>query len=147
MAKKEMQGLAESALKQFGLLGVVVAHRLGPVPISEASVVIVTVSAHRKEALTACQVKRMWCLRSHICSCCSFRGGVTDSNACGISPASMISLFLLFFLDPSFQFLIDELKATVPIWKKEFYADGSIAPQWKANCEACGRKKSSDPHS
>jgi molybdopterin synthase catalytic subunit len=30
--------------------------------------------------------------------------------------------------------LIDELKRTVPIWKKEVYEDGSM---WKANCEAC----------
>eukprot|EP01126_Amoeba_proteus_P035876 TRINITY_DN362_c0_g1_i10.p1 TRINITY_DN362_c0_g1~~TRINITY_DN362_c0_g1_i10.p1 ORF type:complete len:113 (-),score=6.79 TRINITY_DN362_c0_g1_i10:209-547(-) len=27
---------------------------------------------------------------------------------------------------------IDELKATVPIWKKEFYTDGSV---WKGNAE------------
>mmetsp|Transcript_25789 Transcript_25789/g.36266 ORF Transcript_25789/g.36266 Transcript_25789/m.36266 type:complete len:190 (-) Transcript_25789:571-1140(-) len=31
---------------------------------------------------------------------------------------------------------IDELKATVPIWKKEFYADGS-ASMWKENKECC----------
>ncbi|KAJ3217281.1 hypothetical protein HDU67_008193 [Dinochytrium kinnereticum] len=30
--------------------------------------------------------------------------------------------------------LIDELKRTVPIWKKEFYEDGS---KWKANSECC----------
>ena len=30
------------------------------------------------------------------------------------------------------QFAIDELKATVPIWKKELYEDGSI---WKENKE------------
>lgn len=29
-------------------------------------------------------------------------------------------------------FAIDELKATVPIWKREVYADGST---WKANCD------------
>jgi len=34
---------------------------------------------------------------------------------------------------------IDELKATVPIWKKEFYEDGSI---WKGNAECRhGHKK------
>jgi molybdopterin synthase catalytic subunit len=27
---------------------------------------------------------------------------------------------------------IDELKATVPIWKKEYYEDGSV---WKGNAE------------
>ncbi|KAJ8601508.1 hypothetical protein CTAYLR_006706 [Chrysophaeum taylorii] len=29
--------------------------------------------------------------------------------------------------------LIDELKATVPIWKKESYVDGDAPPQWKQN--------------
>lgn len=29
--------------------------------------------------------------------------------------------------------LIDELKAVVPIWKKEFFADGSV---WKENAES-----------
>lgn len=33
--------------------------------------------------------------------------------------------------------MIDELKATVPIWKKEIYEDGST---WKENCE-CGHRK------
>lgn len=32
------------------------------------------------------------------------------------------------------QYAIDELKARVPIWKKEVYEDGSI---WKENCEGC----------
>ncbi|OSX71731.1 hypothetical protein BU14_0505s0011 [Porphyra umbilicalis] len=40
-------------------------------------------------------------------------------------------------------FAIDELKATVPIWKREVYADGST---WKANCEcAFSAKKSAPP--
>jgi molybdopterin synthase catalytic subunit len=30
-------------------------------------------------------------------------------------------------------YIIDELKAKVPIWKKEWYADGSCS--WKENCE------------
>lgn len=34
-------------------------------------------------------------------------------------------------------FVIDELKATVPIWKREMYEDGSA---WKANAEAFQRK-------
>jgi molybdopterin synthase catalytic subunit len=32
------------------------------------------------------------------------------------------------------RYVIDELKATVPIWKKEFYADGS--DEW-TGCDAC----------
>jgi molybdopterin synthase catalytic subunit len=31
------------------------------------------------------------------------------------------------------QWAIDELKATVPIWKKEFFEDGSV---WKENAES-----------
>ncbi|TPX32635.1 molybdopterin synthase [Synchytrium microbalum] len=31
------------------------------------------------------------------------------------------------------EFLIDDLKANVPIWKKEFYEDGSV---WKENAES-----------
>ena len=36
------------------------------------------------------------------------------------------------------QFGIDELKASVPIWKKEVYEDGST---WKANKEALGAER------
>jgi molybdopterin synthase catalytic subunit len=32
------------------------------------------------------------------------------------------------------EYLIDELKARCPIWKKEFYLDGSV---WKGTCEGC----------
>lgn len=64
------------------------AHRIGPVPVGEASIVITASSPHRPEALAAVS----W--------------------------------------------LIDELKARVPVWKKEWYADdGSSA--WKANSECC----------
>jgi len=59
-------------------------HRLGEVPVGEASVVIAVSSAHRAAAMDACR------------------------------------------------FAIDELKATVPIWKKEWYEDGST---WKENAE------------
>ena len=39
-----------------------------------------------------------------------------------------------------FIFLLDELKASVPIWKKELYEDGS---EWKSNKECFFTKKSS----
>jgi len=43
------------------------------------------------------------------------------------------------------RYAIDELKATVPIWKKEFYSDGSI---WKGNAECRHTHKHShtQPH-
>lgn len=42
------------------------------------------------------------------------------------------------------EYLIDELKALVPIWKKEVYEDGEEGEEegvWKANSECCGRGK------
>ncbi len=33
------------------------------------------------------------------------------------------------------QYGIDALKANLPIWKKEYYEDGSTS--WKENCECC----------
>jgi hypothetical protein len=44
-----------------------------------------------------------------------------------------------FFL---FQFAIDTLKATVPIWKKEVYEDGT---EWKANAECPWKEKEKHP--
>lgn len=42
------------------------------------------------------------------------------------------------------RYAIDELKATVPIWKKEFYSDGSV---WKGNAECRHtHKHSHTPH-
>jgi molybdopterin synthase catalytic subunit len=37
---------------------------------------------------------------------------------------------------------IDELKATVPIWKKEFFEDGSV---WKENAESRRLLQQQDP--
>ena len=63
-----------------------IVHRTGEVPISEASVIVMAVSGHRRAAIDA----------------------MSDA--------------------------IDKLKERVPIWKKEFYGDGSEA-QWKENPE------------
>ena len=38
------------------------------------------------------------------------------------------------------QYAIDTLKATVPIWKKEVYAEGCGPAEWKENCEGCTKK-------
>jgi len=66
------------------LLHCVVHHRLGVVPVGEASIVIAVSSPHRKEAFVACE------------------------------------------------YLLEQLKLNVPIWKKEVYESGES--QWKANC-------------
>ncbi len=78
MARRQMEGLAEQALKQFQIRNVVLVHRLGRLEIGETSVLIVVASAHRGAAFDACR----W--------------------------------------------LIDTLKRTVPIWKKEYFEDGAV---------------------
>src|SRR5271156_385506 len=78
MALRQMEGLAEQALKQFQVREVALVHRLGRLEIGETSVLIVVASAHRAAAFDACR----W--------------------------------------------LIDTLKRTVPIWKKEYFEDGAV---------------------
>jgi molybdopterin synthase catalytic subunit len=78
MALKNMEGLAEQALKQFQIRDVAMVHRLGRLSIGETSVLIVVASAHRAAAFDACR----W--------------------------------------------LVDTLKRTVPIWKKEHFDDGAL---------------------
>jgi len=65
------------------LLHCVVHHRLGVVPVGEASIVIAVSSPHRKEAFVACE------------------------------------------------YLLEQVKLNVPIWKKEVYGSGES--RWKAN--------------
>jgi molybdopterin synthase catalytic subunit len=78
MALRQMEGLAEQALKQFQVREVALVHRLGRLEIGETSVLIVVAAAHRAAAFDACR----W--------------------------------------------LIDTLKRTVPIWKKEYFEDGAV---------------------
>lgn len=65
------------------LLHCVVHHRLGVVPVGEASIIIAVSSPHRKEAFVACE------------------------------------------------YLLEQVKLNVPIWKKEVYENDE--PRWKAN--------------
>ena len=66
---------------------IVLAHRLGTVPLGETSVAVAVSTPHRAEAFEACR------------------------------------------------FAIDELKARVPIWKRESYRDGG-PPSWVRNRES-----------
>ncbi|CAK9060358.1 unnamed protein product [Durusdinium trenchii] len=87
MALKEMDRILQEVLEGAcgkGVRRVACAHRLGVVPLAEASVLIAVASEHRPEGFAACR------------------------------------------------YIIDTLKAKVPIWKKEIYADGET---WKANKE------------
>lgn len=78
MALKQMETLAESAIKNYKIRDVRMVHRLGRLEIGESSVFIAVAAAHRAPAMDACR----W--------------------------------------------LIDILKKTVPIWKKEHFADGAV---------------------
>ncbi len=55
MAVREMRRLVEKACKEWPLKRCAVVHRLGEVPVGEASVAIGTSAAHRAEAFQACR--------------------------------------------------------------------------------------------
>ncbi|KAI0504612.1 hypothetical protein KFK09_015564 [Dendrobium nobile] len=84
MATQLLAGICASARETWALRRIAVAHRLGTVPIGEASVFIAASAVHRADAMDACR------------------------------------------------FIIDEIKASVPIWKKEVYENGEV---WKENKE------------
>jgi molybdopterin synthase catalytic subunit len=78
MAAKELTRLGEEARKRWQICRIAVVHRVGPVQITEPSVMIAVSAAHREAAFAACR------------------------------------------------FAIEEIKRTVPIWKKEVYEGGEI---------------------
>ena len=84
MAVKKLRSLCDEVRTKWRVGKIAILHRLGPVDVKEASVVIAISSAHRKASLEAVH------------------------------------------------FAIDQLKATVPIWKKEMYEGGTC---WKQNAE------------
>lgn len=53
MAVAELEKLRAEALHRFGLTRCLIHHRIGPVPLTESAVVVVTASAHRREAFEA----------------------------------------------------------------------------------------------
>ncbi len=55
MAQKVVCGLFEEAMRRFPISRARIAHRLGDVPVGEASVVVVVSSAHRGAAFDACR--------------------------------------------------------------------------------------------
>jgi molybdopterin synthase catalytic subunit len=78
MAEKELARIGGDAKKQWQICRMAIVHRLGPVQITEASVVIAVSSGHRDAAFAACR------------------------------------------------FAIEEIKRTVPIWKKEVFEGGEV---------------------
>lgn len=53
MALAQLSEVRTEAIARFGLEACLVHHRLGVVPLTEAAVVVVTASAHRREAFEA----------------------------------------------------------------------------------------------
>jgi molybdopterin synthase catalytic subunit len=76
MAVAALGAIEEEATRRFEIAICRIVHRLGEVPIIEASVMVAVAAAHREPAFEACR----WAM--------------------------------------------NELKRTVPIWKKEHYAEG-----------------------
>ncbi len=54
MTEAVLCDLAEQAMARWGLLSVVIVHRVGPMVPGDRVVLIATASAHRREALEAC---------------------------------------------------------------------------------------------
>ncbi len=78
MAEKELVRLGHEAKKRWNICRMAIVHRIGPVQITEASVMIAVSAAHREDAFAACR------------------------------------------------FAIEEIKKSVPIWKKEVYEGGEV---------------------
>ena len=78
MAEKELARLGEEAKKRWNIQRMAIVHRIGPVQITEPSVIIAVSAAHRRDAFEACR------------------------------------------------FAIEEIKKSVPIWKKELFEGGEV---------------------
>lgn len=84
MASKLIDEIVNEAIEKFDLYKAVCVHRVGPVKLGDAAIIIATASAHRKEAY--------------------------EAN----------------------KYIIDRVKHESPIWKKEFFEDGTS--EWSHNC-------------
>jgi len=78
MAVRELARIGEEAKQKWKIERMAIAHRIGPVRITEPSVIIAVSAAHRDDAFQACR------------------------------------------------FAIEEIKKTVPIWKKEMFEGGEV---------------------
>ena len=55
MALTEMGKIADEAAKRWPLLGLAIIHRVGPLEIGDASVLVIATTAHRADAFDACR--------------------------------------------------------------------------------------------
>ena len=92
MARGEIARIMEETQTRWPATKIIVQHRLGVVPVGEASIAIVAAAPHRDEAFTACR------------------------------------------------YVIEEIKQRLPIWKKEWHADGTAT--WVDPSGKAGRRRS-----
>lgn len=85
LAEKTIAKILSEALEKWELQNAQCVHRVGKVGICETAVVVITASAHRKEAYAANK------------------------------------------------YIIDRVKQEAPIWKHEFFVDGTS--EWGTNCD------------
>ena len=127
---------------------IAIGHRTGTVLVGEPSVVIAVSSAHRREALEVCPCQPVgrWGAVSMPVKTGPWRrwgGGEGEALAAARAPVGARKFWPLIVAlaaegvsgcgTQAVHWAIDELKATVPIWKKEFFTDGSV---WKENAES-----------
>jgi molybdopterin synthase catalytic subunit len=83
-AEAELRRVAEKVVADFPVTALAAVHRVGPLLVGDAAVIVAVACAHRGEAFEACRR------------------------------------------------LIDDLKHTVPIWKRQRFAEGD--DEWVASC-------------
>ena len=55
MAEKKLAEIRERAIREFGVIEIVIIHRVGTLPVGENIVLIAVAAAHRDEAFQACR--------------------------------------------------------------------------------------------
>ena len=109
MAEAKMREICAAAREAFGVKRGAALHRTGEVAVGEASVILAFASRRREAvARPRSEASRF------------------PSDTARRSPHRADAL-------KAVAWAIDELKAKVPVWKQEVYADG--APAWKENAE------------
>lgn len=116
-----LRGICQHVIDAFGATKVAIAHRTGVCPVGDASVIIVVSSAHRRAAIDG---------MAYAIDQLKARG--VEPLSCSVSGGKC---------QWSCKFTLRERfppQAAAPIWKKEFYEDGSV---WKENAEDRERRR------
>jgi len=122
------QKICDAASTRWELTAIAITHRIGTVEVGEASVIMAASSAHRRDALEVRGERESFLFPSKKVGFCFFSRSLSFSffltndkkHPHQTKPIQAVA------------WAIDELKATVPIWKKEFFVGGGV---WKENEE------------